>query len=118
MLEDSSSIGVNWAGLHSLSGQGVGVGVGVGKGTRKCTELVIYMICICPQEKGLANVNNASMQITKPAGGSGCREHRMGDRHFPGISVGRLWLTLFLRNQFFSGETCALLILIWPGLCF
>lgn len=63
------------------------------KGTRKCTELVMDLICICPQERGQANVNDASMGTTKPAGGSGSREHHLSNRHFPGISVGRLWVT-------------------------
>lgn len=58
------------------------------KGTRKCSELVMFLICICPQERGLANVNNASKQVTKPVGRSGGREHHPGDRHFPSISVG------------------------------
>lgn len=83
----------------------------MGKGTRKCSELVMCLICICPQERGLANVNNASKKITKSAGGSGGREHHLGDRHLPGISVGRLWVTLFLRSQLSGGETDALLIL-------
>lgn len=85
----------------------------MGKGTRKCSELVMFLICICPQERGLANVNNASKQITKPAGGSGSREHHLrgeGTGTFQ-ASVGRLWVTLFLRNQLSDGETDALLIL-------